>query len=580
MKKSGSEFSSGLYLRPMVGVVSEDKLEHDGIEPTSHVAHDHDPPPYEYSPLPTATSIRLLKLLPSPADQIRCELNTVDLEDDVKFDALSYTWGNPITLYERPDEELQACNPGDSEEVIRGSGAAEFVDEGKKLVIVDIDAFNYRMNYPFIPYEEVKNDTEKTHPILCNGGTISVTENLFEALYMFRRYAMREIAIPGDDLQATFRMPLSIYIWIDAICIDQENIPERNSQIMVMGRIYSTAQNVFGWIGKTDAFSRLGLVTLTDLFKGLLEDPSIQNRWYGSLYDVEGVNERDWLALFAVLQRLWFRRAWIVQEAVFASRLTMICGSNVFAWVMIEVVLRFMAKTRLDERVSEMVQNLMRREPLVEELRTLRKAIVSTRDHGATYRPSTSPKYILSVNPKAVYTLAAGVRLVKQRLGIRFDHLYKSSKHADPDISRDSRTSDEGSSRSSKTSGGPIRGADGDLYDANDERGYCLSATEPYPKLMSAHFIQSPKVAILHIDPGPQPPISLLSILSTFRMCGASDPRDKIFAFLGHAAKGRAESTPNHYALKADYGTSVPEVYITTTLSMLKSSEVTVLSHV
>jgi hypothetical protein len=238
-----------------------------------------------------------------------------------------------------------------------------------------------------------------------------------------------------------------------------------------------------------------------------------------------------------------------------------------------------MAKTRLDERMSEMVQNLMRREPLVEELRPLRKTIVSTRDHGATYRPSTSPKYIFSVNPKAVYNLAAGVRLIKQRLGIGFDHLYKSSKHADPDISRNSRTSDEGSSRSSETSGGHIHGADGDLYDANGERGYCLSATEPYPKLMSAHFVQSPKVAILHIDPGPQPPISLLSILSTFCMCGASDPIDKFFAFLGLTAKGRAESTPNHYTLKADYSSSVPEVYITATVSMLKSSGVTVLSH-
>jgi hypothetical protein len=42
----------------------QDKVEREGIEPTSHVAADHDLPPYEYSPLPTATSIRLLKLLP------------------------------------------------------------------------------------------------------------------------------------------------------------------------------------------------------------------------------------------------------------------------------------------------------------------------------------------------------------------------------------------------------------------------------------------------------------------------------------------------------------------------------------
>jgi hypothetical protein len=82
------------------------------------------------------------------------------------------------------------------------------------------------------------------------------------------------------------------------------------------------------------------------------------------------------------------------------------------------------------------------------------------------------------------------------------------------------------------------------------------------------------------IIPGPQPPVSLLSIISTFRMCSASDPRDKIFVFLGLAEKGRAESTPNYHILKADCRSSVRDVYITATVAMLETSGLAVVSHV
>ena len=38
------------------------------------------------------------------------------------------------------------------------------------------------------------------------------------------------------------------YIWIDAICIDQESTEERNHQVRQMGRIYSSAQSVAIWL--------------------------------------------------------------------------------------------------------------------------------------------------------------------------------------------------------------------------------------------------------------------------------------------------------------------------------------------
>jgi hypothetical protein len=49
--------------------------------------------PFEYTPLPTATSIRLMRIGPEDEDGLlRCFLDTVDLSDEPLFNCLSYTW--------------------------------------------------------------------------------------------------------------------------------------------------------------------------------------------------------------------------------------------------------------------------------------------------------------------------------------------------------------------------------------------------------------------------------------------------------------------------------------------------------
>lgn len=56
-------------------------------------------PPFNYPRLPSARSIRLLKIEDSndTSDIICCSLVVVDLKKEPHYDALSYTWGNPFT---------------------------------------------------------------------------------------------------------------------------------------------------------------------------------------------------------------------------------------------------------------------------------------------------------------------------------------------------------------------------------------------------------------------------------------------------------------------------------------------------
>lgn len=65
----------------------------------------------------------------------------------------------------------------------------------------------------------------------------SVTKNLTEALIHFRHTQLPTI------------------VFVDALCIDQSNIEEKNSQVPLMGRIYGQATVVRCWLGPPAAGS-------------------------------------------------------------------------------------------------------------------------------------------------------------------------------------------------------------------------------------------------------------------------------------------------------------------------------------
>jgi hypothetical protein len=79
----------------------------------------------------------------------------------------------------------------------------------------------------------VWGDPDKGQWILINGDRLWVRQNLWNFLASARK--MPELT--------------SQWIWVDAICIDQTNITEREHQVQQMGRIYSCAEEVISWLG-------------------------------------------------------------------------------------------------------------------------------------------------------------------------------------------------------------------------------------------------------------------------------------------------------------------------------------------
>ncbi|EJT69046.1 hypothetical protein GGTG_13443 [Gaeumannomyces tritici R3-111a-1] len=85
-----------------------------------------------------------------------------------------------------------------------------------------------------------RNDPHNQVVIIVNGRDKVVTRSLESAL----RHA-------GNAWKREFpRRPLSSFrLWADALCINQDDIPERNHQVGLMASIYSQADMVLAWLG-------------------------------------------------------------------------------------------------------------------------------------------------------------------------------------------------------------------------------------------------------------------------------------------------------------------------------------------
>ncbi|KAK0751268.1 heterokaryon incompatibility protein-domain-containing protein [Schizothecium vesticola] len=89
--------------------------------------------------------------------------------------------------------------------------------------------FSDRPKYRALSY--MWGDETARFPIHLNGKWFTVAENLFRALGFLRR---EKFAGP---------------FWIDAICINQDDIQEKNRQIRIMPHIYFCASAVLVWLG-------------------------------------------------------------------------------------------------------------------------------------------------------------------------------------------------------------------------------------------------------------------------------------------------------------------------------------------
>ncbi|CZR69111.1 uncharacterized protein PAC_19012 [Phialocephala subalpina] len=199
--------------------------------------------------------------------------------------------------------------------------------------------------------------------IICGNASLKVTGNLAAALQ-----ALRIVESPK-------------VLWVDAVCINQENQIEKSKQISLMRDIYACAKSVFIWLGPSfpgvkTAWKILPYLTFvgverhptgkpdTEKMEDILAERMEERPEHGSIIQTGGnlvfmTHDRDPRPLYTTLERhpeldddaifkfddddawraidtlfgdLYFERSWIIQEVAVAEAAYVVCGPHTMHW--------------------------------------------------------------------------------------------------------------------------------------------------------------------------------------------------------------------------------------------------------
>ena len=138
-----------------------------------------------------------------------------------------------------------------------------------------------------------------TSTIQVNGDPFAIHPNLVSALRCFQ------------DNRFTRAL------WVDALCIDQDDLKERTQQVALMPKIYGFANEVLIWLGPLDA-------DIVFLFKFIDAWTSSTSRQ--RLNDIAQLERAIHMTKEKILSNPWFTRIWVVQEFAVANAVVFCCG--------------------------------------------------------------------------------------------------------------------------------------------------------------------------------------------------------------------------------------------------------------
>ena len=186
--------------------------------------------------------------------------------------------------------------------------------DGRLFCILKAFALQHAPAFAALSY--VWGDKRNKVPLPCNdnGGSVQVTKNLFNALSYF-----------AFDISSAYQRNGFQWLWADAICINQADDKERESQVQLMRQIYEGAKQTLIWLDHSDhisdrAFKFLfALKTFKYNYRAANESRpfSKMDRATQKLYQFneDQVFSLDtFQALEKTLKNEWFTRVWAIRE--------------------------------------------------------------------------------------------------------------------------------------------------------------------------------------------------------------------------------------------------------------------------
>ncbi|KAI0895284.1 heterokaryon incompatibility protein-domain-containing protein [Annulohypoxylon nitens] len=166
-------------------------------------------------------------------------------------------------------------------------------------VLCRLDTFSLDQTPPYHAISYTWGDPSQTTWIRVNGALMEVRQNC--------EYVLKQAWWHGGCR----------YHWVDAICINQDDMNEKTDQVQIMGQVYQGAVNVLACVGQHDDGSEF-------LFRKL------RKRYQEWQAVIQVSNTRELYHIRSnFLRRPYFSRVWVAQELFLARQVLVCCGRGV-----------------------------------------------------------------------------------------------------------------------------------------------------------------------------------------------------------------------------------------------------------
>ena len=162
---------------------------------------------------------------------------------------------------------------------------------------------------------QAAGSTDDSVEIVVDGAPVPVGRNLEKALRTLRE--MPEISN-------------GMRVWVDALCINQQDVQEKNFEVKRMGDIYGKADRVVSYLGEESDRSGSILEFMDAIGEVMQRAKVLAPITLGFLQNVQADMA---FSMARFLMRTYFSRIWIVQEIVLGGEKSIaICGPRRFSW--------------------------------------------------------------------------------------------------------------------------------------------------------------------------------------------------------------------------------------------------------
>lgn len=159
---------------------------------------------------------------------------------------------------------------------------------------------------------------------------IKIFDNKFTKDRRSLKEALKEVKFLGFNIRHSLHEALKhfrtseqdVILWVDALCIDQDNETEKTQQVAKMARIYSSAYHVLVWLGTGLKSCERAMDFVNEVIQLSKLDLMVKN----------GSHLLKWDELVDLLRCQWFSRRWVVQELAFAQDATLHYAEKSVYW--------------------------------------------------------------------------------------------------------------------------------------------------------------------------------------------------------------------------------------------------------